>query len=310
MKKFSGNILAITSVTLASAYTIFNKILVVDLPPLTLAAVSQGLAVFVLLLFFGALPEFKAILKMPVREVGAMILMGVLGTVAGPLLFLKGLEHTSATNAILLAELDTIFVALIASLWLKEKVSGHQIGGTILMLGGLYYIFTEGLSAELRLQSGDLLIALAALCWSFSLNIFKKYLHRVPSERVIMVSDTIGVLLLLFAAPTLLMMNHHFAPIFLPSVFKPLLVFSIIGIAIARFLWFKAVDLIPASRASAISLISPVIALILAAFILQEPMDFYHMVGGALVIVGLAFGVFHEEFNPHHLLQQKAKAQH
>lgn len=310
MKKFSGNILAITSVMLASAYTIFNKILVADIPPLTLAAVSQGLAVIVLLLFFGAIPEFKAILKMPVREVGAMIAMGVLGTVAAPLLFLKGLQYTSATNAILLVELDTIFVAIIASLWLKEKVSGHQIGGTVLMLGGLYYIFTEGLNAGLRLQSGDLLIALAALCWSFSLNIFKKYLHRVPSERVIMVSDTIGVLLLLFAAPTLLMMTHHFAPIFQPSVFKPLLIFSIIGIAIARFLWFKAVDLIPASRASAISLISPVIALILAAVILKEKMDLYHMVGGALVIMGLTLGVFHEEFNPHHLLQQKAKSHH
>lgn len=295
--KLSGNILALFAVMLASTYTIFNKILVVDISPITLAAVSQGLSVFVLLLFFGAIPQFKKIIAMPLKEVAAIIVMGVLGTVAAPLLFLKGLQYSSATNAILLAELDTIFVPLIASLWLKEKVTGNQIGGTLLMVGGLYFIFTQGLQNSLEFRSGDLLIALSALCLSFSLNIFKKYLHHVPSERVVIVGDTIGVGLLFFAAPTLLNLPHHFAPIFEPAIFKPLLIFSIIGIAVSRFLWFKALDLIPAHRASIISLSSPVLALILVAIVLKEPLALYHMVGAALVIVGLALGVFHEGKN-------------
>lgn len=305
-----GNFLAIFAVILASTYTIFNKILVVDLPPITLAAVSQGISVFVLLLFFGVLPSAKKILQMPLKQVTAMILMGVLGTVTGTLLFLKGLEHTSAVNAILLAEMDTIFTPLIASLWLKEKVSGNQISGTLLMLGGLYFIFTEGLHINLSLHPGDLLIAGSALSFAISLNIFKKYLHNVPSEQVVLVSDTIGVSLLFFAAPTLLNMQHHFAPIFDPSVFKYLLVFAVIGIAISRFLWFKAVDNIPASRASAISLLSPVLALIMATVILKEHVQIFHMVGGALVIVGLSLAVFHEQMNPQHQIHEKAKAHH
>ncbi len=295
MKSFAaGNAFAFSAVILFSTYTIFSKVLVGNVTPLTLAAVSQGISIFVVILFFGAIPEFKKILHMPLREVAAIIVIGILGTVAGPLLFLKGLEHTSAVDAILLAELDTLFVPIIATLWLKDKITGHQLGGGLLMLGGLYFIFTQGLKMNLTFGAGDLLIALSALCYAFSLNTFKKYLHDIPSERVMIIGDTMGVLLLFFAAPTLLNLPHHFAPIFRPEVFKPLFFFSIIGIAIARFLWFRAVNLIPAYRATLISLLSPFLALILAAIFLKEPMQWFHMIGAALVILGMSLGVFSE----------------
>ncbi len=299
MKAFrAGNLFAFSAILLFSTYTIFNKVLVADIPPLTLAAVSQGISIFVIILFFGAIPEFKKIIKMPFREVAAIIMIGVLGTVAGPVLFLKGLQNTSAVDAILLAELDTILVPLISFLWLKEKIKGHELAGGIVMLGGLYFIFTEGLKLNLQFHSGDVLIALSALCYSLSLNTFKKYLHHVPSERVMIIGDTIGVLLLLFAAPTLLIMPHRFEPIFQPGIMKPLLIYSIIGIALGRFLWFKAVDLISAHRASLISLLSPLIAIFLAALVLKESLAWYHAVGAALVLVGMALGVFSEFGNP------------
>ncbi|MFH0820739.1 MAG: DMT family transporter [Candidatus Peregrinibacteria bacterium] len=303
----TGSLLAVSAVMLFSTYTVFNKVLVANVSPLTLAAVSQGISIFVVILFFGAIPEFKKIIKMPLREVAAIIAIGVLGTVAGPVLFLKGLEHASAVNAILLAELDTVFVPLIAALWLKNKITGHEIGGGILMLGGFYYIFTEGLKIGLDFRLGDIYIALSALCYAFSINTFKKYLHSIPSERVMIIGDTIGVLLLFFAAPTLLFMPHNFAPIFRPEIFKPLLVFSIIAIALARFLWFKAVDLLPAYRATLISLLSPLLALMLAAVVLKEPLSWYHMIGGSLVLVGMSLGVFSELGDSQEKTHQRVK---
>lgn len=292
---FDGRMMALAATFLFGTYSIFNKVLLEKFSPLTLAAISQAFSVMAVVLVFGAIPAIRQIQKVSMAAVAAAIVVGVLGSVAGPMLFLEGLKNTTATNAVLLVETDAIFTGFISALWLQERVTLNQVAGTILMIAGLYYIFTDGLTLTTAFRPGDILILLAALSFGATTAIYKKYLEKSPPELMIVISNLMGALLLFFAAPYLFNISHDFSAIKEKEAFRMLIFYSVVGIAIARFLWFKCLNRISATQASMISLLSPIFGLILAVIILRENLYFYHMVGGAVVIVGMALTVFHQQ---------------
>lgn len=305
-KALHGNIFALMAVFFSSTYTIFNKVLLADFAPPTLAAISQTISVVALLIFFGAMPEWKKIHKRPFREIIAIVILGVLATVVSPLLFLKGLESTLTTNAILLGKMDVIVLAVISAIWLKEKITKQQIIGTIIMLIGLYIIVTQG-AFGFDLQMGDAYILMATVTWATSTAIFKKYLHHVTPEAVVIISGIVGALTLFFLVPPILGIEHDITALGNKQVFRTLVLYSLFTVVLAQFLRFKAMDIIPASRVSTLYLLSPIVAVLLAVIFLKESLDISHLIGGIFVIAGLVFSVLHHQKHPHHHLHERIK---
>lgn len=299
-KSQKGAVIALISILLTSTYAVFNKILLRDLDPLTLTFISQTLSVVILLSFFGGMPEWKKIHKRPAKELIALFIMGVMAAAIAPFVFLKGLELTTATNAILIVKMDSIALAVISAIWLKEKITKQQVTGTLIMLIGLFIVVTKGNIMDLSFQLGDILIFTAAVTWAMSTSIYKKYLHKITPEATVVVSNGIGAITLFFLAPFFLGTDLNFEPLVKPNVFKLLFTFTLLTIVIGQFLRTKALSLLPASKYSMLSLIGPILAVMYAVVFLDELLMRHHIAGGFLVITGLLFSVLHHKRHPHH----------
>ncbi|RLF78444.1 EamA family transporter, partial [Thermococci archaeon] len=97
------------------------------------------------------------------------------GSFLAPLSFMFGLNKTTAVNASLLLNTETLFTVLIALLVFKEKASGRSIIGILLILIGAAVISTENFK-EVELSKGilgNILIILAGLSWAIDNNLSK-----------------------------------------------------------------------------------------------------------------------------------------
>ena len=186
-----------------------------------------------------------------------------------------------------------VMVGIISALWLRERVTTDQIWGTFIMFGGAYFIATKGLTTPLTLASGDTLLLGAAFFGALSTNVFKRYLAEVSPQLVVLMRNFMGAILNLTITPFVFGFQHNFEKVFDKQVFSTLVLFSLLVIVGAQFLWYKSVELIPASKASSIGMTSPLFGVFFAMLILRDSFTYYHLVGGILIIAGLMFATLH-----------------
>ncbi len=289
---------ALFSALFFASYSVLGKILLESLNPITLLAASQLSSVVFLTLFFGLLPELKILKKLSRKKWVWLIIIATLSGVVAPLLVLTGLEETSAVNAVMLGRLEVAAAVLISIAWLKEKVSHFQMSGFLLMLGGVILVTTEGFRVGLDFSGGDTLVIGAALIWAFSNVLFKRYLHHLKPQIMVLVRNILGAATFLFLAPFFASTVHDFTALNTPENLLILIAFSIFSIILAQFLWYRSLDLISTTLASSISVLIPLFGVVLAVLILNEQFFIYHLSGSILVLLGLIFTVIHRHRHP------------
>lgn len=122
----------------------------------------------------------------PARDLAAFALFALLGTVLNIGLYLRGLERTTATNAILLIATIPAFTLLLALSLRRERVDAIQIVGLGLsFLGVAGLVWQKGASFGLGTIAGDLMIVANSLSYSVYLVLSKPYLERYDSTTLI-----------------------------------------------------------------------------------------------------------------------------
>jgi drug/metabolite transporter (DMT)-like permease len=120
------------------------------------------------------------------RELPRLALCALLGVVLNQVLFLEGLERSTASHAGLVMCLIPVFTFGLAVLARQERLSGPRAAGLALALAGasaLVLVESESLLSGVGL--GDLLMALNALSYSAYLVVGKPLFARHPPLAVI-----------------------------------------------------------------------------------------------------------------------------
>lgn len=302
-----GFLAALISTIFISSYSTFTKILLQDFSTYSLAAIAQIFSVITLLFFFGAMPEFKKLQDLSYKEIMAIIVVGILSAVIQPLFLFKGLLHASAINGVLISRTQMVMVGIISALWLRERVGVRQIAGTVIMFGGAYFIATKGLTQQIIIGSADSLLFAAAFFGALSTNVFKRYLSHVSPQLIVLMRNTLGMILNLTIVPFIFGFQHDFHPVFDKKVLMVLIFFTLVVIVGAQYLWYKSVEMIPATKASLIGMSSPMFGVMFAMGVLGEKLTWYHMFGGSLIVVGLVFATLHHIRHPNHHIHAKVK---
>ena len=113
---------------------------------------------------------------------GLLLAIGLIGGSIPFLLFFKGLSLTTGVQGAFMHKTMFIYVAVLAALFLKEKISKKLLfGGLLLLLGNAFLLKFIPHS----LGKGDLLILLAVLFWAVENTISKYTLRELPSRVVI-----------------------------------------------------------------------------------------------------------------------------
>jgi drug/metabolite transporter (DMT)-like permease len=215
-----------------------------------------------------------------------VLLLGATGVFAYNALFFIGLKTVGAGRAAVIVAGNPIVIALGAALFFGEGMSRRKAVGIALSVAGAVEVIGRGAPLTLLTQGispGDAAILGCVASWSAYSLLGKKVMGRLSPLGAVAWSSLAGALLLLPPA-----LAEGLRPAAYPlSAWAALAYLGVCG-TVLGFTWFyEGIRAVGASRAGVFINLVPVSAVILAFFLLDEPVDLSLLAGGGLVLTGV-----------------------
>lgn len=192
----------------------------------------------------------------------------------------------------LLYAIQPLFIAFLAALLLGERLTIHILLGSLLALAGTVLLLWNDFAAGPEAQSyaiGLLLLVLACAAWAFYSVPGKVLFQRYGTLSMTAMSLLIGTLpMLAFATPGTLdtlraMTMRHWLELAYLGGFSTF---------IAMFTWTYGTARVSAATSGAFLYLIPVIAVFAGALLLEEAVTLATVLGGLLILAGVAFAQF------------------
>lgn len=207
-------------------------------------------------------------------------------TVAGQLI---GLSYATpvigtAMTAILVASIP-LFSMLISQIWGLEKISPQSMFGMFLGFSGIIILVGfPAVPVTTAFILGCVACLLGCICAAFGSNYASRYLKGSGSWEITIGSFLAGGILTL---PFLIVVPIPSTP----SIMDIAYLFGLaIGMSSLTYItYFKLVSAIGATKTISVEFVVTVIAVIIGAVILDEPLSAIQFVGAAIIILGCMF---------------------
>ena len=226
-----------------------------------------------------------------------------------PLLFFalqtEGLKFTTASEAGILSAMMPVLTVVVASLFLKERSNFLQILSILLSVAGIVYILLKsGLHVESANVKGNLLILLSVLSIVAYYVFARKVNRNYPSLDITFFMTIIACVafnaVALFSHVKSGTLNLFFEPLRETGFLGSFIYLGVLSSFVTSFLSNFALSAIPASQVAIFNNLSPIIAILGGVLLLGEKLCSFHIVGGLLVLVGVAGTLFfrsHQDMN-------------
>jgi drug/metabolite transporter (DMT)-like permease len=252
-------------------------------PPLAFTGVRFALAS---LLLVPLVRRLEGSDPLPPGVLRRLILLGVVGNTLYQLLWITGLERTTASNsALILAAMPSI-VALLAVALKFEPLRPKVLGGVLVAtVGVVLVVAARGAGFGSATLPGDLLTLGAVICWAgYTLG-----LRVVPPEvsplRVTMVTTVSGAPgLVLAGVPE--MLGTGWSAVGWQG-WAALGYSTLLSLLVAYVIWNRSVQVVGPSRTVIYMCLTPLIAVVAAAILLGEQPIPLQAVGAVLIIGGV-----------------------
>jgi drug/metabolite transporter (DMT)-like permease len=256
----------------------------VDIPAMAFNALRFPLAsltVYLILRARGPLPSFER------RDLGRILFLGVAGNGVYQLLFIHGLDRTSAGNTALLLATVPVWAALLSALLREGTLDRYVVGGIMATLAGMVLVILGG-DAQLQVGAstlaGDLMAAGAAFLWATYTVGSRGLILRYGSVPVTAWTLWVGtVVLVILGIPDLVTMDWGGIPAL--SGWGAVGFAGVFALGLSYLLWYRGVHRLGSARTAAYSNLVPVVALLTAWALLGEVPSALQW-GGAVVILG------------------------
>lgn len=234
-----------------------------------------------------ALPEIRRFRNEVLGSWRYLVALGLTGVAAFHIFVYKALEHTTATNALLMLSISPAVIVLLSRLALGEAVRPLQWAGIGVSFAGAVVVICRGDLEALRaleLGRGELWMLAAVPTWSTYSVLLKRRPQSLPQRSTLTVSTAIG---LVWMAPLV-----AWSPGVLDFDWTPALAAGVayigIGASVVAFLcWNRGVALVGPARAGVYIHLMPVFGALLGYLLLGEALRPYHALGAALVAAGI-----------------------
>ena len=263
----------------------FVKFTLGEMLPLTFNGLRFVLASGVMVLLTRLL---DGSLRVERSDWGRILFTGLIGNTLYQILFIQGLQRTTAGNSSVLVSTHPIFVALISALLGLERVTNRMWLGIVLSFGGILLVIAKGangLSFGGETLLGDALTILAGLSWAVYVILARPLVSKYSPMRVATLTMVAGTPALLLAAiPDLL--AQDWAGISLRA-WGGLGYSFLFSISIAYFLYYQAMRAIGNTKTGIYVNLVPISALVTATLTLNEPIHALQILGAAIIIIGV-----------------------
>jgi drug/metabolite transporter (DMT)-like permease len=274
------------AVVVWGASFIATKVALQDISPVTVVWLRFAMGVVILGAAVGARKQF-ALPK--VNELGYFALLGFIGITFHQWLQSTGLVTAQASTTAWIVATTPVFIALLGTLLLKEKLGWIKVGGILLAGLGVLLVVSKGelstLAAGRIGTPGDLLILISAPNWAVFSVLSRQGLQKHPAARMMLYVMGLGWLFtsaLFFAGPRLAEIGQ--------LTLNGWLAVGFLGIAcsgLAYIFWYDGLQAIPAAQVGAFLYLEPLVAVVVAALVLGEAILAASLVGGLIILLGV-----------------------
>ena len=220
-----------------------------------------------------------------------LLFLGLMGIGAFNGLLYSGLQYTTATNALLLQAAIPAAMVLCDRLFFGVRSNAWQIVGvSASMLGVAAIVFEGDPAAALRLHFGfgDALILVSVVVWALY-TVFLRVRPAISPTSFIAVTFSIGVLTMGPLAAMELRAGETIA--WSGPIVAAILYVALLPSLLSYFLYNHATAVVgPASAGQAITLM-PLFGAFIAAALLGERLQAFHVVGMAFILAGIALAL-------------------
>jgi drug/metabolite transporter (DMT)-like permease len=259
----------------------FSKVALGELSPFTVVLLRFGVAALAML----ALVRLSGH-RMPRDRAtwAGFVVLGLLNNFIPFSLIAWGQVHITSGLASILNATTPLFTALVAYASGQERLTAHRVAGVLLGLAGVAVLIGPGALRDLGVHTwSELAIVAAAVSYAFA-GTYGRRFRAMPSALPVA-----GMLVTsaLMALPIALTLDRPWTVRPSAGVWGALLGLALLSTALGFWLYFRLLSSAGATNVMLVTLLMPVIALLLGAIVLGEPVTATGLVGMALIAAGL-----------------------
>ncbi len=277
---------ALFAVIVWGASFIATKVALQGLSPITIVWLRflMGVVILGLVVVFRrqfALPEKK--------EWGYFALLGLLGITFHQWLQSNALQTSEAGTTAWIVSTTPVFMAVLGWVLLKERLGWTKSLGILLAFLGVLVVVSRGDLPSISIGKfgapGDVLVLISAVNWAVFSALSRRGLKSHPASLMMFY-----IMLLGWAFTTLLFLTTSGLSE-IPSVTSTgWVAVGFLGIfcsGLAYIAWYDALQALSTAQTGVFLYIEPLVAVVIAFFVLGEPITAASLIGGAVILFGV-----------------------
>jgi len=226
--------------------------------------------------------------RIPSKELLPLSILGLTGVTLLYIFQFIGIAYTTASTSAVLINTNVIFIAILSTIFLKERFSLKKSAGVLLSFFGVIVVILAQISNEEITFSdtfliGCIFVIFSAVCWA---------IYSVVGKRIIIKYDSFTVTTYAFALGTV-----FFLPIVFPEIIAVIqnisfngwiavLYLSLICSVFAYFAWYYVLSKNEAGSSAVFLNLIPLFTITLSFFVGEIPTALF-LVGAILIIYGV-----------------------
>ena len=277
---------ALFAVIVWGASFIATKVALKDISPITVVWLRFSMGVLIL----GATVAARGQFSLPNKNEWAYFaLLGFLGITFHQWLQSNGLQTSQAGTTAWIVATTPVFMALLGWIVLKEGLNWLKITGIFLAFAGVLLVVSKGDLASVSVGKfgapGDKLILVSAVNWAVFSVLSRRGLKSYPAGLMMFYVMTLGWLftsILFFAGTNISEISS--------LTFDGWLGVTFLGVfcsGLAYIAWYDALQILPAAQTGAFLYIEPLVAVVVAFFVLGESVTLISLIGGGVILFGV-----------------------
>ena len=274
------------AVVVWGASFIATKIALQDISPLSVVWLRFSMGVVILGIAVIGRRQFALPKK---NEWGYFALLGFLGITFHQWLQSNGLVTSQASTTAWIVATTPVFMALLGWLVLKEKLGWFKTGGILLAAFGVMVVTTGGALSNILQGNfgapGDFLILISAPNWAIFSVLSRKGLQTHPAARMMFFVMLLGWIFT--SVPYFFTGGLRELPALSQNGWLAVIFLGVFCSGLAYIAWYDALTVLPSAQTGVFLYIEPLVAVIVAAIVLSEPVTWASLLGGVIILIGV-----------------------